>query len=1015
MKGKLLIIFISIFVLFLIPIINSQTPIVNIPLEEDGEKVIGNFPIIKIPVAKVTTTQITDTNATTACSGSQVLLGNGSCGTTGGGGSANETNRLQNITDYDCVSGEFVNGFQLNGTVICGIDTGGTNTWELNLTDGVSDNLNPFIDKIQSLGTSIKRWLNLHVDNIFVTDINITGDLFSPTIYDVSTQGLVLAMNFNNESIKGTIVLDSSGKNNHGTNNGATYNATGGFDNLGSGAFQFDGVNDFINIDTTQTALASTTQGTWIAWVKPIDATPLTSEEFIAFGDTNANEFIHIIIFPSGKFSAFARNTVESKFSLQTDSAVFLDNTWVHVALVQNGVSPVIYIDGVVVAQTFITSTDTTYWFSDSIVIDNGRIGDVNRNNDGETLHFNGTIDEVGIYDRALSSDEIKRLYLQRNEFHDSYVSQNDVFVDSLGNVGIGTTTPTSTLEVNGNVTIAENLTVAGNITANDNIFATNRIGIGTNTPTNELDVLGSINVSDRVFFKDIRTGILRNGVDLFIESQDDIQIRPDQDIFIEVGSTQYAVFDGGQKSFGIGTGLVAERATLEVGGNVTISNNLTVEGNITSNDRVIARFFEGLFSWIVNVSSSPYLNFNESTLSFDEVKLNATITDLSTGAANETVRLQNITTYPCSSGEFVTGFQLNATVICSGLTWEEITLSTKTVVVNERYIANNESRVNFTLPTTASVGDTFRISGKSSSGWRILQGVDQQIHNGFFSTVAGISDGLRSTNQRDSVELVCVVADKEWNVVSKIGEPTLLFKNNKSILFDGSAEALNIDDVLTNQLQTTTKGTLSAWIKPTDASPSGAPMIVTFGDTNADTYISWFLDPPLGLLRANLVSTSSVKWDMETAVTLAPDATWVHVVLVHDGISPRFYINGFPKAFIFTAGGDRSQWFNNIAGLDNGRIGARNKASAGNANFWSGNIDEVALFNDALTSGEIEELYNSGTPKNPLTHSQNANLVAYFQMGDGSDSETTIIDHAKANNATGINLEAGDLVEDIP
>ena len=99
---------------------------------------------------------------------------------------------------------------------------------------------------------------------------------------------------------------------------------------------------------------------------------------------------------------------------------------------------------------------------------------------------------------------------------------------------------------------------------------------------------------------------------------------------------------------------------------NITSTGNLLVVGNITGNDRVIARFFDGLFSWIVNVSSTPYLTFNESTLSFDEVKLNATISDLATGSANETNRLQNITTYDCPSQEFVIGFFNNGTVICS-------------------------------------------------------------------------------------------------------------------------------------------------------------------------------------------------------------------------------------------------------------------------------------------------------------------------------------------------------------
>ena len=44
--------------------------------------------------------------------------------------------------------------------------------------------------------------------------------------------------------------------------------------------YTFDGVNDRINIDTAVGDLATTTKGTWSAWVKPVDATPSQYGEF---------------------------------------------------------------------------------------------------------------------------------------------------------------------------------------------------------------------------------------------------------------------------------------------------------------------------------------------------------------------------------------------------------------------------------------------------------------------------------------------------------------------------------------------------------------------------------------------------------------------------------------------------------------------------------------------------------------------------------------------------------------
>ena len=48
----------------------------------------------------------------------------------------------------------------------------------------------------------------------------------------------------------------------------------------------------------------------------------------------------------------------------ETDNVVLALNDWTHVVLVQDGVSPVLYIDGVLVPITFSVSTDTSYGLS---------------------------------------------------------------------------------------------------------------------------------------------------------------------------------------------------------------------------------------------------------------------------------------------------------------------------------------------------------------------------------------------------------------------------------------------------------------------------------------------------------------------------------------------------------------------------------------------------------------------------------------------------------------------------
>lgn len=109
-----------------------------------------------------------------------------------------------------------------------------------------------------------------------------------------------------------------------------------------------------------------------------------------------------------------------------------------------------------------------------------------------------------------------------------------------------------------------------------------------------------------------------------------------------------------------------------------------------------------------------------------------------------------------------------------TGLTWTVITGATQTMAVNNGYIANRAGTVAFTLPTTSAVGDVVAVTGiNTATGWSIAYTTNQQI---FFGTSsATLSTGtLASVNIRDTVFLVCVVANLTWNVTSSIGNITV-------------------------------------------------------------------------------------------------------------------------------------------------------------------------------------------------------------------------------------------------
>jgi hypothetical protein len=100
---------------------------------------------------------------------------------------------------------------------------------------------------------------------------------------------------------------------------------------------------------------------------------------------------------------------------------------------------------------------------------------------------------------------------------------------------------------------------------------------------------------------------------------------------------------------------------------------------------------------------------------------------------------------------------------------WTYVTGDTQ-MLANVSYIVNKSSLCLMTLPPTALVGDSVRLTGMNLGLWRVVQNSNGQIHFGNVNTTVGVSGYLQSTDARDSIELVCVVANNEWNVAGAVG-----------------------------------------------------------------------------------------------------------------------------------------------------------------------------------------------------------------------------------------------------
>ncbi len=105
---------------------------------------------------------------------------------------------------------------------------------------------------------------------------------------------------------------------------------------------------------------------------------------------------------------------------------------------------------------------------------------------------------------------------------------------------------------------------------------------------------------------------------------------------------------------------------------------------------------------------------------------------------------------------------------------WIDVPGTTQAMAPWKKYVANNAGLVTFSLPATAAFGTEIEVMGNGAGGWIISQAAGQSINYGIASTTIGVSGSIASDDSKDSVRLVCVVANTTWNVASSQGNITV-------------------------------------------------------------------------------------------------------------------------------------------------------------------------------------------------------------------------------------------------
>ncbi len=175
--------------------------------------------------------------------------------------------------------------------------------------------------------------------------------------------------------------------------------------------------------------------------------------------------------------------------------------------------------------------------------------------------------------------------------------------------------------------------------------------------------------------------------------------------------------------------------------------------------------------------------------------------------------------------------------------------------------------------------------------------------------------------------------------------------KWNSSLNFDGTDDYINIGATYWgNQMS------ISLWTKSTNTGFSPA---LNIGDSNSGVAINSYGAGYIGVVYNNQ------DWIYTNVIPTA--GVWYHIVLVKDTnlanpYKNKIYINGSEATYIY-----RGTPTGFTPTTNSTTIGRSNGSSAG---YFSGQIDDVRIYNYALTPEQIKQVYNNGAAVNyaPIT-----------------------------------------------
>jgi hypothetical protein len=199
---------------------------------------------------------------------------------------------------------------------------------------------------------------------------------------------------------------------------------------------------------------------------------------------------------------------------------------------------------------------------------------------------------------------------------------------------------------------------------------------------------------------------------------------------------------------------------------------------------------------------------------------------------------------------------------------------------------------------------------------------------------------------------------------------------------FNGSSSSVSVTTTSTTPVDFSARSySLSVWVNTTSTTASA--LLSKYGDSDAARSFTLLLQAN-GTIRH--YERSSGTFTQTDSTATVNDGNWHHVVVTKSSTQTTIYIDNAATI-------NNNTFTSNNGGTEPFRIGRDNP---GSPEWFNGKIDQVRIFNKALSAAEVTTLYGEvaceytcTTDTNGFPATASSDLVAYYQLDNDATDDT--------------------------